>query len=129
MVNYEKSRKLHNDYKMEDINDNLMGRFATYLGNHATKGCDPNKPLLAYLTAYGYMSALKNWFCMKYKDDKIPSVFEKDKWLKYLTAIYKVKSQQARQLGQVCEKLNFKMLICAYRQNIVYIAYRQKQDF
>ena len=86
---------------MEDIDDQLMGAFSSFLALKATKYCLPNQPLIKYLTAYGYLSAMKMYFVSKFKNEPLSPVFEPLKFRSYLNAIFKAKSQQARNAGEV----------------------------
>ena len=94
--------KSHNDIKLSDITDDFVGKFATYLSKFARKKCDPSQPLLAYLTAHGYLSAFKMHYINRYKNEKEPPCFDRERWRKFMRAIYKDKSAQARESGQVC---------------------------
>ena len=87
--------------KMDDITDEFVGEFATYLGKYARSYCDINKPLLAYMTAHGYLSAFKMHFEVKFREQKTPICFEPSKWKHYLSSIYKIKAEQAREGGFV----------------------------
>ena len=89
------------EMKMSDVTDAIAGEFATYMARFARVGCRIDRPLLSYLTAYGYLSAWKMYFVSKYKDETLNPVFGKDKWGTYLRAIYKEKSRQARDEGKV----------------------------
>ena len=45
------------DCAAEDITDNLVGKFATYMATKARVNCDPHGKKLKFLSAYGYFSA------------------------------------------------------------------------
>ena len=88
---------------MSDITDELVGEFATYLGKFARSYCNINKPLLMYLTAHGYLSAFKNHFEAKVRNETGPKYFDPAPWSKLLASIYKEKADQAREGGFVSE--------------------------
>ena len=90
---------------MADIDDASMGEFATFLALKATKYCLPDQPLIKYLTAYGYLSAMKMYFVNKFKNEPLSPVFEPLKFRQYLNAIFKTKSEQARNSGEVSQCL------------------------
>ena len=92
------------DIKLSDITDKFVGEFATYLGKYARSYCDIKKPLLRYMTAHGYLSAFKMHYEVKHRDEdkmKMPTCFEASKWSQYLSSIYKIKAEQAREGGFV----------------------------
>ena len=86
---------------MSDVTDEIADIFATYMACYARFGCRVDRPLLSYLTSYGYLSAWKMYFVTKYKYETLNPVFGKDNWGTYLRAIYKEKSCQARAEGKV----------------------------
>ena len=88
---------------MSDINDDLVGKFATYLGEHARLRCNPEAPLLRYLSALGYLSGFKNWFLNKYKEEEIPRVFQRENFRKNLCSIQKFKLAQAHANNEVSD--------------------------
>ena len=53
----------HTEISFSDINDNLIGKYTSYMATEARQYCDPNKPLLKTEVAVGYTSAVKNVVC------------------------------------------------------------------
>ena len=78
---------------MADIDDALIGVFSAFLALKATNYCLPNQPLIKYLTAYGYLSAMKMYFVRLFKNQPLSPVFEPLKFRQYLNTIFKAKSQ------------------------------------
>jgi len=93
--------KCYKDMKLSDVNDEFCGALSTYFGRHARKYCSIKKDLLSYLSSYNYMSAYKNIVLDDHKDEPEPAVFAKAKWGKYMRAIFKEKSQQAKKEEKV----------------------------
>ena len=60
------------DLLYEDITEQLVGSFATYLSKHATKYCKPNGDLLMWNSIAGYFSAFKTFIIKKFRDKPIP---------------------------------------------------------
>ena len=92
---------------MEDITDELVGEFATYLAKFARSYCSIKKPLLKYLTAHGYLSAFKMYYEGLFRNQESPLCFHPTKWSAYLSSIYKEKAKQARDGGFVSKKYQY----------------------
>eukprot|EP00980_Cylindrotheca_fusiformis_P027014 scaffold18417_cov122-Cylindrotheca_fusiformis.AAC.1 len=61
----------HTDLTVDDIKDDLVGKFATYLGKIArTK--DKKQSFLAYTTARGYFSSFKMYYLRRFRDHVTP---------------------------------------------------------
>lgn len=57
--------------------DSLFGAFVTYLGKHATAGCNPKAPRISKNTAAGYCSAVKIYFLEKFRNEPSIPIFQK----------------------------------------------------
>ena len=76
----------HKQLSIVDINDDIVGCFATYLGKFA-KTKDKKKNPLAYGTARGYFSSFKMYFLHRFRGSKTPEVFRDQKFRMYATAL------------------------------------------
>ena len=104
-----KNLTLENDFKdYSNLNDDLMGKYGTYLANHARQYCKENTDLLSYSSAYGYLSATKSYFTSKFRNITIPPVFQPTAWSKYLSSLTKRKAAIARESN----KVNIGSVIC-----------------
>jgi len=98
--------KAFDEMSLEDHNDSFAGALATYFGRYARKNCNIKNGHLAYLSSYNYMSGYKNLVLDCFKDQPEPAIFSKGKWGKYLRAIFREKSQQAKKEGKVSSFLS-----------------------
>jgi hypothetical protein len=86
MLNRVRIIPTHKQISIENITDDLVGCFATYLGKLArTK--DKKKAPLAYTTARGYFSSFKMFFLHKFRGSRTPEVFKDQKFRMYATAL------------------------------------------
>ena len=95
----------HVDIKPHMINDYMCGTFSSYLTQKARQKWLPNKPLLMFGSSYGYLSAWKNYYIRKYKDEPCPKPFRKVKWSTYMRDVKKVKSAMCRKDGTIRHKI------------------------
>ena len=84
------------------LDDDLFGKYSTYLANHATLKCKEGAALLSYNAAYGYLSATKSYFINKFHNLRTPAVFENCTWGKYMSFVHKAKAAIARSHNKVC---------------------------
>ncbi len=91
----------HKDVRIEDLNDDLVGKYTTYLGVHARSYRNPTNKLIKWLTSVGYLCGFKSFFEIKFKDKDRPKVFEEQNFKRYYTALRKYKTAQARVSGEV----------------------------
>jgi hypothetical protein len=107
----------HKELVLADINDDLVGCFATYLGQIArTK--DKKKAPLAYSTARGYFSSFKMYFLHKFRGQKTPEVFKDQKFRMYATALTAL-------IVERCKKTNEPLVAqktCATKEDWVALA-------
>lgn len=101
----------HNQIKPQDLTDEFIGKFATYLGKHARIQMRINTKLVKWLTAVGYLSGFKSYFLQKFKNNK-PSVFDKKNFKQYYTALRKYKMAHACETGEVSLYYFF---VCLYK--------------
>jgi hypothetical protein len=67
------------DIKYEDVNDDLVGQFSTYLASEARQKCNPNKDLIGWNTIANYFSGFKNFLVSKFHDKPLPFSIESTK--------------------------------------------------
>ena len=107
MINYFLSRQnkypfnSFDDVKMKDWNEDFTGTVSFFLALEARKYCLEDQELISYLTAYGYLSALKMAAIDKEPDAELAKTFEPARFKKFLHAIYVAKAEQARLQGKV----------------------------
>ena len=77
---------------MEEISDELVGKFCTYLSKMARKKCDPfPSPLLAWSTIQGYFSSFKMFFIDKFH--KIPASLSNELTKRYVGIMLRTKTE------------------------------------
>jgi hypothetical protein len=95
-LHYPEQYVVLEDLAYEDINQELMGAFATYLAGRARKYLkDANDPI-SLGSATGYMSSLKSYFCNRFREYPTPTVFEKEHWKRLIQNITNMKADYAR---------------------------------
>ena len=99
MLQYQDEYKTVEHLRHEDINQELFGSFATYLGTDATKYLKKDGVKISLNTALGYMSSVKSLFMHKFNDKAVPPVFTKQHWGKLLAGITAKKAEYARAHG------------------------------
>jgi hypothetical protein len=89
----------HKQLEPDNINDHIVGHFATYLGKCArTK--DKKKAPLSYSTARGYFSSFKMYFLHKFSGDKTPEVFRNQKFRMYATALTALITERCKKTNE-----------------------------
>jgi hypothetical protein len=89
----------HKHLGLHQIDDNFVGKFATYLGKFArTK--DKRKAPLAYSTARGYFSSFKMYFIHRFRDEAIPEVLKDHKFRMYATALTALIVERCKQTNE-----------------------------
>lgn len=68
---FKPGKKLH-DLLYEDITEELVGSYATYLSKHATKYCKADGELLMWNSIAGYFSAFKTFVVKKFRNKPVP---------------------------------------------------------
>ena len=96
-----KRLRTNDDVQMDDIDDIMTGKFATYLAKEARVNFNPKKKLLKFLSSYGYLSAWKMHYMKKYRSVENPIPFTKEKWSLYMGNLKKEKMRQARTNNEV----------------------------
>ena len=87
----------------DELTVDLFGKYTTYLAEKATVHRKTGGELVSYLTCQGYLSATKMYFQKKFMNEKLPPVFEQDKWRFFTSAVKTIKSKQARQSNKVSD--------------------------
>ena len=90
----------------DQLTADLFGKYTTYLAEKATVHRKMGGGLVSYLTCQGYLSATKMYFQKKYINEKLPPVFEQDKWRFFTSAVKTIKSKQARQNNKVSDAVD-----------------------
>jgi hypothetical protein len=107
----------HEDLTPDNIDDALVGNFATYLGKCArTK--DSKKASLSYSTARGYFSSFKMYYLHHFSGAKTPEVFTEQKFRMYATALTAL-------IVERCKKTNEPLVMqkpCATKEDWVALA-------
>ena len=103
----EKKLTLEDDFNdTTHLDDDMFGKYSTYLANHATLKYKEGAALLSYNAAYGYLSATKSYFINKFRNLRTPAVFENCTWGKYMSSVHKAKAAIARSQNKVSHTLN-----------------------
>eukprot|EP00980_Cylindrotheca_fusiformis_P020453 scaffold7504_cov97-Cylindrotheca_fusiformis.AAC.6 len=89
----------HKDLTVNDIKDDLVGKYATYLGKIATTK-DQKKSPLAYTTARGYFSSFKIYYLQKFRDDGTPEVLRPEKFKMYATGLTSVITERCKKSNE-----------------------------
>jgi len=99
--NTGKGRKRAQDFTYEDLNFNLFDEFSEYLATDASPGrTEGSGQHLALSTAQGYFSSVKMYFIRKFSTRDIPSVFVKEKWSIFTSAISRKIVDRCKRTGE-----------------------------
>jgi hypothetical protein len=107
----------HKDLNITDVNDALVGSFATYLGQVARTKNKKKEPL-SYSTARGYFSSFKMYFLHNFRSKRTPEVFKDQKFRMYATAMTAL-------IVERCKKTNEPLVAqkaCAIKEDWVALA-------
>lgn len=86
-IPYRGTPKKSSDKAVLEFWDLMIGAFITYMGNHATVGCDPTADRLKRGSAAQYCSAVKGFFTNKFRNEPDITVFQDNQWKKLMTKL------------------------------------------
>ena len=88
------------DLKYEDVTDELVGMWCTYLTDEARRRCDPKQDLLSYASVAQYFSSFKMYCIHRFHSEPIPPPLVEEKTKHYSRIMMQKKIQEARYAGK-----------------------------
>ena len=73
-----------------------IGEFANYIARVARMYMDPKRNLMSYLSATGYLGAIKNALLDKFNPVGVPSQLKEEVWKRKITIVRGIKAEQAK---------------------------------
>ena len=88
-----------NDLEYCEITDDLVGKFCTYLTDHARDHCNPNLSLLKYATISQYFSAFKGALLKRFHANPTPLPLSEEKTKQLYRLMMEKKIDESRKNG------------------------------